>query len=133
MGTPDSSHLDRYRWKRGAASPNPAGRPKGSRSKLQELAVALLHADFAEHGEEVIRRVREKKPEVYLASVVALIPKQTEKVTSPLVDISDDELAQLEEHLAFLRAKTVEALGEPPSAPQSSSEAPTARAAGARG
>jgi hypothetical protein len=60
-------------------------RSRGSRSKLQELAVALLHEDFAEHGADVIRRVRERKPEVYLASVVSLLPKRTERIESPLV------------------------------------------------
>ena len=110
MGSPSVDHLERYRFRKGAPSPNPAGRPKGSRSKLQELAVSLLHQDFSEHGEDVIRRVREKRPEVYLASVVSLLPKQAEKVQSPFSDISDDELAQLEEYLAALRAKTVQAL-----------------------
>jgi len=106
-----ADHLVEHRWKPGT-SPNPAGRPKGSRAKLQELAVALLHADFAEHGEETIRRVRERKPEVYLASVVSLLPKRTEKIESPFVDISDDELAQLEDHLRAIRARTVARLME---------------------
>ena len=110
MGSPQVDHLERYRFKRGLPSANPTGRPKGSRSKLQELAVSLLHADFSEHGEDVIRRVREKRPEVYLASVVSLLPKQAEKVSSPFADISDSELEQLEEYLAALRAKTVQAL-----------------------
>jgi hypothetical protein len=88
------------------------GRPVGARSKLNELAVALLHEDFAQHGADVIRRVREQKPEVYLASIVSLLPRRTERVESPLIDISDDELAQLEQHLKEIRAKTVERLLE---------------------
>jgi hypothetical protein len=48
------------------------GRPKGARAKLHELAVEMLRDDFEMHGREVIARVREKKPEVYLASVVSL-------------------------------------------------------------
>jgi hypothetical protein len=93
-------------------NPGGPGRPVGARSKLNELAVALLHEDFAEHGKDVIERVRKNKPEVYLASVVSLLPKRTERIESPLVDISDDELAQLEEHLKAVRAKTVERLLE---------------------
>jgi hypothetical protein len=93
-------------------NPGGPGRPVGARSKLNELAVALLHNDFAEHGEETIRRVRERKPEMYLASVVSLLPKRTERIESPLIDISDDELAQLEQHLKEIRAKTVERLLE---------------------
>jgi hypothetical protein len=88
------------------------GRPVGARSKLNELAVALLHEDFAQHGADVVRRVREQKPEVYLASIVSLLPRRTERVESPLIDISDDELAQLEQHLKEIRAKTVERLLE---------------------
>jgi hypothetical protein len=94
-------------WKPGQPSPNPAGRPKGSRAKLQELAVSLLHADFAVHGEKVIARVRERKPEVYLASVVSLLPKQAQKVESPFIDLTDAELEQLEQMLTAIRAKTV--------------------------
>jgi len=91
-------------------NPGGPGRPRGARSKLNELAIALLHKDFAEHGEEVIRRVRERKPEVYLASVVSLLPKQQEKIESPLIDITDEELEQLEQHLREVRAKTIKRL-----------------------
>jgi hypothetical protein len=100
--------LEKYQFRPGHAGG--PGRPIGSRAKLQELAVKLLHKDFVEHGEEVIKRVREKKPEVYLASVVSLLPKQAQKLESPFIDLSDDELEQLEELLAAMRAKTVQAL-----------------------
>jgi hypothetical protein len=35
-------------------NPGGPGRPVGARSKLNELAVALLHEDFAKHGADVI-------------------------------------------------------------------------------
>jgi hypothetical protein len=89
-------------------NPGGPGRPVGARSKLNELAVALLHEDFAKHGADVIRRVRERKPEVYLASVVSLLPKQSQiEKRSPFDDLTDAELAQLEEYIAGMRAKTV--------------------------
>jgi hypothetical protein len=92
-------------------NPGGPGRPIGSRTKLNELAVALLHEDFAKHGADVIRRVRERKPEVYLASVVSLLPKQSQiERRTPFDDISDEELALLEEHLAAVRAKTIKRL-----------------------
>ena len=92
-------------------NPGGPGRPIGSRTKLNELALALLHEDFVKHGAEVIKRVRERKPEVYLASVVSLLPKQSQiEKRSPFDDISDDELALLEEHLAAVRAKTIKRL-----------------------
>jgi hypothetical protein len=93
-------------------SGDPAGPKKGTRAKLQELAVALLHEDFTKHGADVIERVRQRKPEVYLASVVSLLPKRTEKIESPLIDITDDELNQLQEHLQAIRAKSVQRLLE---------------------
>jgi hypothetical protein len=89
-------------------NPGGPGRPVGARSKLNELAVALLHEDFAKHGADVIRRVRERKPEVYLASVVSLLPKQSQiEKRSPFDDLTDAELGQLEEYIAGMRAKTV--------------------------
>ena len=89
-------------------NPGGPGRPVGARSKLNELAVALLHEDFAKHGADVIRRVRERKPEVYLASVVSLLPKQSQiEKRSPFDDLTDAELDQLEEYIAGMRAKTV--------------------------
>jgi hypothetical protein len=92
-------------------NPGGPGRPIGSRTKLNELALALLHEDFVKHGAEVIKRVRERKPEVYLASVVSLLPKQSQiERRSPFDDVSDEELALLEEHLAAVRAKTIKRL-----------------------
>src|SRR5262252_8953346 len=103
---PKTAHLAPHQWTKGVSG-NPAGRQKGSRAKLAELAVQLLHDDFVEHGAETIARVREKQPAVYLASVVALLPKQAQKIESPLVDLTDDELAQVTELLAAIRAKTI--------------------------
>jgi hypothetical protein len=92
-------------------NPGGPGRPIGSRTKLNELALALLHEDFVKHGAEVIKRVRERKPEVYLASVVSLLPKQSQiERRSPFDDVSDEELALLEEHLAAVRAKIIKRL-----------------------
>src|SRR5262245_4331624 len=109
MGTPQTApHLERYRFQPGQVA-NPAGRPKGSRHKLSEAVIRALLKDFEEHGEAVITEVRAKWPDRYLAAVVSILPRQQEKAASPLADINDAELAQLEEHLAFLRAKTVEA------------------------
>jgi hypothetical protein len=102
-----AAHLIETRWKPGVSA-NPKGRPKGSRSKLQELCLAMLHADFEQHGEETIARVRQRQPGVYLHAVVSLLPKQAEKVNSPFIDLTDDEIALLEEHLAAVRAKTVQ-------------------------
>ena len=89
-------------------NPGGPGRPIGSRTQLNELALALLHEDFVKHGAEVIKRVRERRPEVYLASVVSLLPKQSQiEKRSPFDDLTDAELDQLEEYIAGMRAKTI--------------------------
>jgi len=109
------AHLEKHQFQKG--HPGGPGRPKGSRAKLQEMAVAVLAADFEQHGEDVVRRVREKRPEVYLASVVSLLPKQAQKLESPFIDLSDQEMDQLEQLLAAMRAKTVEELEQANPAP----------------
>src|SRR5262245_24728013 len=81
-------------------SGNPAGRPRGARSKLSELTLQKLLADFELHGDAVIEKVRNQAPAQYLACVVSLLPKQAEKITSPFTDLSDAELDQLEHWLA---------------------------------
>lgn len=95
-----------YKWEPGVSA-NPAGRPKGSRSKLQEAVIKALYEDFTQHGVEAIVKVREKKPEVYLACCVALLPKQAQKIESPFAEVSDSELELLEQHLSAIRAKLV--------------------------
>jgi hypothetical protein len=70
----------------------------------------MLREDFEQNGANVIRRVRERKPEAYLASVVSLLPRQTQvERRSPFDDVSDEELDLLEEHPVAVRAKTIKA------------------------
>ena len=115
MGKASAAALKPYHFEPGQSG-NPAGRPKGSRSKLQEAVIRALHQDFEQYGVDAIRRVRERRPEVYLTACVSLLPKQAEKVQSPFMDISDGELEALEQHLAAVRAKmvkTIEASASP--------------------
>jgi hypothetical protein len=84
------------------------GRPLGMRNRLSETALAALGADFAEHGPDVIKQVRETKPHVYLQIVASLLPRQLQvERSSPLADLSDEELALIEETLTASRAKLV--------------------------
>lgn len=75
-------------------SGNPKGRPKGSRNKLGEAFVAALQADFDEHGEEVIERVRAEEPSQYLKVIASILPKDLNVNINPLEDASDEELIQ---------------------------------------
>src|SRR3954453_22196965 len=104
--------------------PGGPGRPKGSRARLQEKVLSALFEDFSVNGEAVIRRVRERKPEVYLTAVVSLLPKQAQKVESPFADISDAELEALEQHLAVVRAKLVQNIAIDAEASHSETETP---------
>jgi hypothetical protein len=57
-------------------SGNPAGRPKGSRHRLSEAALAALCEDFEASGREAIERCRREDPGAYLRVVTSLLPKQ---------------------------------------------------------
>lgn len=56
-------------------SGNPAGKPLGAKNKISEKFITALTADFEQHGETVIERVRTEKPENYLKIVADLVPK----------------------------------------------------------
>lgn len=59
-------------------SGNPAGRPKGARSKLGEKFLKDLLADWEKTGPEVIAAVREEKPDQYLKVVASILPREIE-------------------------------------------------------
>lgn len=86
------SQLEPFKWKPGV-SPNPKGRPKGARSKLGEQFVQALQEDFEEHGPEVIKRVREERPQDYLKVLASILPKELTVNSTALGEMSDDELA----------------------------------------
>ena len=90
-------------WQKGQSG-NPASRPRGARSKLSELALTKLLADFEIHGDRVIETVRTKAPQNYLAAIVSLLPKQQEKLDSPFADLTEEELQLLEDFLKSQRA-----------------------------
>lgn len=70
------------------------GRPKGSRNKLGEAFIEALHDDFAAHGVEAIKTVREKKPDQYLKVIASIMPKDLNINVNNLGEVSDDELIE---------------------------------------
>ena len=86
------------------------GRPKGSRNKLGEDFISALQQDFRSHGDEVIARVREDKPDQYLKVIASILPKEFTVNHNAGDELSDDQLgiildaarrrlAQASEHL----------------------------------
>lgn len=89
-----AAHLEQYKWQPGQ-SPNPAGRPKGSRNKLSESFLAAMSDDFEQHGVEVIEKVRIERPQDYLKIIASIVPKEFLVKEQSLEDMSDDELLEV--------------------------------------
>ena len=59
---------------RKSVSGNPAGRPIGSRHKLDAKFLEAICDDFCAHGAEANQRCRAEKPDAYLATIVRSYP-----------------------------------------------------------
>lgn len=79
-------------FQKGQVSPNPGGKPVGSRNALQGDFVRELAADFAANGKVAIVETRQTNPAKYLQIIASLMPKELE-IKRPLEEVSDDELA----------------------------------------
>jgi uncharacterized protein DUF5681 len=71
----DTGHKQDTRFKPGQSG-NLAGRPKGARSRLGEKFIETLAADFEEHGEEVIEKVRSRDPVQYTKIISSILPRE---------------------------------------------------------
>lgn len=90
-----------FAWKPGQSG-NPAGRPKGARVRFSERFVKDFLADWEEHGAAVIEKVRTEKPDVYLRTATAILPK----VQDDGDDFDNLTAEELDERLADLEART---------------------------
>ena len=52
-----------------------SGRPKGARNKVTKLYLDAVAESFAKNGPEVLEIIKEKRPDVYMKLVAALVPK----------------------------------------------------------
>jgi hypothetical protein len=76
-------------------SGNPAGRPKGARSKLGEAFLEALLTDFADHGVQAIEDMRAKNPGDYVKTVASILPKEFDAGEQTL-DILTELLARVD-------------------------------------
>lgn len=81
-------------------SGNPAGRPKGARSKLSEAFVADVYENWLANGPSTLEQVRVDKPEVYVKVVASILPQQLHVTVSELDELTDDQLDQRIDALA---------------------------------
>lgn len=75
-------------------SGNPAGKPKGARTKLGEQFLSALQQDFEAHGVEAIQTVRTERPQDYVKVIASLMPRDLNLNINNLDDATDDELVQ---------------------------------------
>ena len=61
-------------WEPGQSG-NPAGRPKGARSKLGEAFIKDLAEHWKANGSEALAKTFEKDPGAYVRVVASLLPK----------------------------------------------------------
>jgi hypothetical protein len=88
-------------------SGNPAGRPKGARSRFSEKFINDFMNDWDEHGAAVIAQVRAEKPDVYLRTATAILPK----VSDDGDDFDNLTPEELDARLADLEARTAALVG----------------------
>jgi hypothetical protein len=84
-----------HRFKPGQSG-NPAGRPVGSRVKLEEVFVADLVEAWKLHGKAALDTVATKEPAKFAQIAASVLPKQTQNTRIHKLELmTDRELAEL--------------------------------------
>ncbi len=72
------------------------GRQKGARNKITKAYLDAVAKSFAKNGPEVLEIIKEKRPDVYMKLVAALVPKDLDVKHSgdlaiQVVNYTDDD------------------------------------------
>lgn len=97
-------------------SGNPAGRPKGSRNKLETDFVDALYANWQLNGIAAIQELREKDVGAYIKTVAQLLPKESKvDLSVRIAETLSEEHARLvaEGFLESLRSSQGDSAQEP--------------------
>jgi hypothetical protein len=96
------------RDERGRLLKGSGGRQPGTRNRLQGAFIDALAKDFEENGEGVIRIVRAEDPATWLKIIASVLPREWLMTdASPLVEMSDEDLAKVIAFARSNRAKVV--------------------------
>jgi hypothetical protein len=90
----DGSRDNKGRFLKGAKRPG-AGRPVGSRVKLEELFVADLCESWRKNGPAVLEVLATKEPGTYAKVAASILPKHSHHTHERLELKSDAELAAI--------------------------------------
>jgi len=102
------SEMEKFKWQPGA-SPNPKGRPKGSRNKLGEEFLSDMLAVWNERGKEAIEATAKDHPDRFVSIVASILPKELNVNTNPTDKMSDEDLERAIAGLeSFLRSAGID-------------------------
>ena len=94
-------------------SGNPAGRPKGARSKLQEDFLRDVLEAWESRGQLALEGMISEKPHEFVKMVAGLMPKEATLNINDHSEMTDDELAERVRALAAQLAPfLVEGIGD---------------------
>jgi hypothetical protein len=76
------------------------GRVKGSRNRISEAFLKDLAAEWETSGPDALKVMAKQEPGNFVKVVAAILPKEFEITQTQLMEVSDDELNRLREHVA---------------------------------
>jgi len=81
------------------SQPKTGGRARGTKNKLSTVFLNDLLADYEAHGAETIKICRVERPIEYIKMIAGLLPRELEFTETYLLEMPDDELHTVIEHV----------------------------------